>query len=249
MKKALISASILLSLAMVVPAFAISVGGYSDDSAGMEDGQTNVSANVNANVSASSTKRDDEGKIEDVSETEESNSSVGNGSTSKGNEVSEAAEAKFDDSDIKGMTDQEKIQFLQTVKTHAQLQSDKDLENFAKGVLLKDQNVDSVAVNNEDVHVGYRVPAKFLGIFKTHLRAEGDVAFSATSTDRVKVKYPWYSFLFGLNSTSTPDQIKAAIEAELKASSSSEVWMNKNAKGGLYIDVMVKIFSKWLAKE
>lgn len=277
MKKALISGSILLSLMLASSAFAYSVSSDDEAEAngGGVNASVNVSASADTQVCTglqhscpcatgnyclaqgamclnptsacpnTTVKKDGEGNTDDNrSEVEESRE---NSSTS-GNTVSAAATLKFEGSDVRGMTSAEKTQFLQTVKTHAQLQSGQDLDNFAKGVLLKDENVDSVAVNDNDVQVNYKVPAKFLGIFKSSLRANGDIALNATSTDKVKVKYPWYSFLFSLNSTSTPDQIKAAIESELAASSSTENSMNKNAKGGLYIDVMVRIFSKWLAK-
>lgn len=94
--------------------------------------------------------------------------------------------------EIRGWDSEKKEDFLATVKEHAEVRSEQDLENFAKGVLIRDDHVEAVEVEEEGVQVDYRVPAKFLGIFDAGLSAHVDV----DTQGRVKVNYPWYGFLF-----------------------------------------------------
>jgi len=94
--------------------------------------------------------------------------------------------------EIREWDEKEKSDFLETVKEHSQVKSGQELENFAKGILLKDENVKSIQVDEEKVKIEYEMPARFLGIFNTSLVVRAEVI-----QDRlVKVAYPWHSFLF-----------------------------------------------------
>jgi len=55
--------------------------------------------------------------------------------------------------DIRGWDKEKKVEFLNTVKTYAEISSDRELDNFATGVLLRDENVASVSLNQEEVNV------------------------------------------------------------------------------------------------
>jgi hypothetical protein len=94
--------------------------------------------------------------------------------------------------EVRGWDPKQKQEFLATVKTHAEVQSEQELENFAKGVLLEDANVRSIAVEETGVRLVYQMPAKFLGVFTTSLNTHVD----ATIDGKVNVRYPWYSFIF-----------------------------------------------------
>jgi len=94
--------------------------------------------------------------------------------------------------EIDGWNDEEKKNFLQAVKEYAQVKSEQELENFAKGVLLEDNNVQSIEVSEEKVDLAYEMPARFLGIFNASLVARAEVRREGI----VKVTFPWYSFLF-----------------------------------------------------
>jgi len=94
--------------------------------------------------------------------------------------------------EVRGWDPKQKETFLAEVKTYAEVQSGEDLENFAKGVLLKDSNVASIVLAEESTQVVYSIPVKFLGVFNTSLNAQVDV----NAEGRVKVKYPWLGFLF-----------------------------------------------------
>lgn len=127
--------------------------------------------------------------------------------------------------DIRGWSEQEKSDFLQTVKTHAQLQSGNDLENFAKGVLVRDENVDSVTADDDSVEVDYKLPAKFLGIFKTQISAMTDVSFdtdkSGNGPKEVTVKFPWYRMFYSLDQSVQEDILKNTISSTIEADVSS----------------------------
>ena len=110
--------------------------------------------------------------------------------------------------EVRGWDPKMKEEFLLTVKEHAELKSGQDLENFARGVLVKDENVENVAIGEEGVQISYRQPAKFLGIFSSSLvmRAEAD------KEGRVKVRFPWYGFLFRKHVSAIDVQVDAEKE-------------------------------------
>ena len=104
--------------------------------------------------------------------------------------------------EVRGWDEQRKADFLREVKKHAEIQSGQDLENFARGVLLRDENVDEVELGEDDVRMDYRLPAKFLGIFPALIRARTTVQTNQadeTNSDkfgRVKIKFVWYHVFF-----------------------------------------------------
>ncbi|TSC85589.1 MAG: hypothetical protein G01um10148_975 [Parcubacteria group bacterium Gr01-1014_8] len=116
--------------------------------------------------------------------------------------------------DVDGLTEDEKEAFLARVKTHAQVKSGQDLENFAKGILIKDDNVEELSSDEDSVEVRYRVPAKFLGLFETTLpievvaeKAQGELGGG------VKVKFPWFRFLFGIPDDVSQSSLETSVGA------------------------------------
>lgn len=89
----------------------------------------------------------------------------------------------------------------------ATVQNEQDLENLVNGILLKDENVKSVEVDQKKVKIAYKMPARFLGIFRSSIATRAEVTYSG----EVKVSLPWYAFLFK-KSVSTDD-----IESEARA--------------------------------
>jgi len=130
--------------------------------------------------------------------------------------------------EVRGWDPEEKQAFLQTVKLHAELHSEQELGNFARGVLLKDGNIDSASFGDNDVEVEYKVPAKFLGIFSSNIGARVSVVLGQRATssaqseidnsDRVKVKMPWYRFLYRLSDEVKGDEIQNELRTELQDS-------------------------------
>jgi len=100
--------------------------------------------------------------------------------------------------EVRGWDPKKKEEFLGTVKTHAELQSGQDLENFAKGILVEDENMEDIAIGEEGVQIAYRVPAKLFSIFEKNIKADILVrtASAGDPGGRVKIKFPWYSFLY-----------------------------------------------------
>ena len=111
--------------------------------------------------------------------------------------------------EIRGWDEKKKSDFLETVKEYSQVKSGQDLENFAKGVLLKDEKVKSIQADEEKVEMEYKMPARFLGIFSASLAARAKIARDGS----VKVAYPWYSFLF--KKLVAANDIKSEAEASL----------------------------------
>ena len=110
--------------------------------------------------------------------------------------------------EIRGWDEKKKNDFLETVKEYSQVKSEQELENFAKGVLLKDENMKSIQTGEDSVEIEYEMPARFLNIFNASLVVRAEVA----SGRLVKIKYPWLSFLF------KKFVVTSDIESEVKAS-------------------------------
>src|SRR3989344_4654373 len=147
----------------------------------------------------------------------------------KGNAVSASAV------EVRGWDPKQKQEFLATVKVHAEVQSEQDLENFAKGILINDENVEEISSDEGSVEVRYRVPAKFLGFFETTLpvtvvaeKAQGKLG------EGVKEHFPWYRFLFGV-----PDEVS---ETSLETSVSSAVIADLGS-GALDFAVSARLYS------
>jgi len=151
----------------------------------------------------------------------------------KGNVVSASAV------EVRGWDPEKKQEFLTTVKSHAEVRSQQDLENFAKGVLLADENVEEVSSDENSVEVRYRVPAKFLGIFSSSVSADVVVLQTfddETDTDRVKVQFPWFRFLY-----SVPDEVS---KTELEGKLSTELEAELSTNGDVDVSKRARIFQK-----
>ncbi len=97
-----------------------------------------------------------------------------------------------DAADVRRWDSEKKREFMASVKMEAEVRSEQDLENFAKGILLKDENIKSVEADKEKVKIAYKMPARFLGIFGASITTRAEVAHNG----EVKVSLPWYAFLF-----------------------------------------------------
>ncbi len=121
--------------------------------------------------------------------------------------------------DVDGLTEEEKEAFLLSVKTHAQVRSEQDLANFAKGVLLKDDAVEEVAYTDEEITVEYKGKGKLLGFLPVGFSHRVSVDTDAPAAEKVKVHFPWYSFLLktGLSAEEIETEIAANLSADLTA--------------------------------
>src|SRR3989344_1148245 len=222
----------LFLLALPVSAQSVQAQGAASSSAGVSAGKAQVGLDVSAEAKASAQDEtednDNSGRGEEQSEVAREGSMKGGtqGATTsdeeQGNDVSVQAV------EVRGWDATQKQEFLATVKVHAQVRSGQDLENFAKGVLLKDENVEEVSSDEDSVEVRYRVPAKFLGFFETSLpvtvvakKAQGELG------EGVRVRFPWYRVLFGVEEevteTSLESDIGAAVIADLDSDGALDV--------------------------
>lgn len=146
--------------------------------------------------------------------------------------------------EIRGWSETEKKDFLSGVKAQAQLKSGQDLDNFAKGVMLKDDAVSLVASDEAGVEVKYKLPAKFLGIFSTDITTITNVSFETNKQGRgpkeVTVKFPWYRMFFSLSEEAREDVLETAItkSVELNAQTPRD---NHYAQNGITINLISSI--------
>ena len=190
-------------------------------------GQTvGASTTVNANVNVNSTVNGNSGVITASTSMNGNSTSSSSGASSNGNSVNTTTSSavRLSAREIRGWSDDEKSAFLLTVKGHAQLQSDQDLENFAKGVIAADANVEAVVADDSHVRVSYKLPARFLGIFATEIDAVANVSFdeetNANSAQEVSVKFPWYKMFYSLDSDTRAEVLETAVESSVSSDNS-----------------------------
>jgi len=100
-----------------------------------------------------------------------------------------------------------------------------DLEAYNKIVVEKRPAILDIQSDEKSVQVTYTQPGKFLGIFNTYLNGK----VSVESNGKVKVKLPWYSFLF----TKNTNQVKKQLSLTLgDASASGTIQINALGSAG-----------------
>ncbi len=117
--------------------------------------------------------------------------------------------------DIKGFTESERAQFLAAVQAHAQVESGRGLENFARGIIVENESVEEVHLNFEKLEVKYRTRGKVLGLIPVSFTERVEVETEPEQGARVKVKAPWYSFL--LVREVRAEELEADIRADIEA--------------------------------
>lgn len=139
----------------------------------------------------------------------------------RGNEISVQAV------EVRGWDPEKKQAFLNTVKAHAEVKSGQDLENFAKGILLKDEDVDSIAIGEEGVQIAYRARGKLFGFIPLTFKERITVQANATAEERVTVRFPWYGLF--LSADVSASDLEAALVTDLD---DENITFNPLATGG-----------------
>lgn len=200
--------SVVLGVLVILPltSFAVTIDAGADIDASVSGSSTGGS--VNGEMHA-----DGDMESEDDAETEDNVSATGTAHSEgtmeiHGSDVSVAAV------EIRGWDAQSKADFLANVKTHAEVASSQDLEVFAKGVLLKDSNVERVDVGEDgNVTVDYKGRGRLFGFIPLSFTQRVNVRANEEAKNRVSVRYPWFGFLMATNVSAA--DIKASIEQSL----------------------------------
>ncbi len=93
-----------------------------------------------------------------------------------------------------------------------------DLKAFAASELRNDENFSSLDIDEGEITIKYKQPAKFLGFLSTKV----NVVVEVNSDGTVDIKYPWYSFL----STTNKTDLEAAIEKAIASYTSTSLSVN-----------------------
>ncbi len=117
--------------------------------------------------------------------------------------------------DVNGLTEEEKQEFLLRVKEHVEVRSAQELENFAKGVLLGDENIESVEIDDGKIEVRYRISAKLFGFIESGIPVRARVESDTESEGAVSVRFPWYRFLFSIPDEVGRDNLETSLGTEL----------------------------------
>lgn len=101
------------------------------------------------------------------------------------------------------------------------IKSDDDLKAYNSVVIDTNPNISTISSGDDgSVEITYRHPAKFLGIWRTSLNATARVE----NNERVKIQFPWYSFLFSTG--------KGDVEETINVSLENDTALQVNSDGG-----------------
>ena len=118
--------------------------------------------------------------------------------------------------EVRGWDPKQKEEFLTTVKTHAQLRSGQDLENFAEGVLVKDEGIENISFNYQKIEFEYKAQGRLFGFIPLNYAQSVTVNTRVEGGGRVKVKFPWYSIL--MKTGASTQELETDIAASLESS-------------------------------
>lgn len=183
------------------------VEGESTKSSADDSGVLEVKVNTAASVKATTTTKG-QPKYDDI-KTDDDGEEAKKGNVEYGWKVEEGEKAEEGDDDnlvsisaveVRGWNDAQKAEFLATVRTHAEVRSGQDLENFARGVMLENQAMEEIAFNYEKVKLKYESKGKLFGFIPVSFKKDVEVDLTEEDTDaRVKVKFPWYRFMMSVD--------------------------------------------------
>lgn len=114
---------------------------------------------------------------------------------------------------VRGWDPKKKEEFMSEQKTFAEVRSQQDLENFAAGVLLKDETIEEVQFNPKEISVSYQAEGKLLWLFPMNY-TERLVVSEEDGALSFEGKKPWYGFL--IHSNEDPDETAAAAKVKHK---------------------------------
>lgn len=146
---------------------------------------------------------------------------------SKGNveygwKVEEGKRISVEARELRGLGEEEKQEFLSEVKAFAELQSEQDLENFARGILLEDERLLEVQFNPKELSVSRQASGKLLGFipvtYKERVVASGEDGAEV----EIEVKLPWWGFL--LSPDIKPEELAAEAKKKHKDTIEIDSW-------------------------
>jgi hypothetical protein len=120
--------------------------------------------------------------------------------------------------EVRSWDDGEKVEFMSQIKSHAQIQSGQELSNFAKGILLSDNEIEDISFDDEEkeVELDYKAKGNLFGFIPVKYNQKISVSPNAELEEEVEVKNPWYSFFVSQEKKS--EEIKKEVEQSLKES-------------------------------
>lgn len=146
----------------------------------------------------------------------------GKGNVEYGWKVEEGERISVEARELQELGEEEKQEFLSEVKTFAELQSKQDLENFARGILLEDENLLKVQFNPKKLSVSRKASGKLLGFIPV-IYTEEMVASGEDGSDvEITVKLPWWSFL--LSPDIDPEELVTEAKKKHKETIEIDSW-------------------------
>lgn len=96
----------------------------------------------------------------------------------------------------------------------ADIVTEEDLTDYATALLVSSKDVSSISVRDDVVGLTFDQSVKLFGLFRVAMEQKVDVSADPDEEGRVKVRFPWWSFL--AKKDISADEIKAAVADELE---------------------------------
>lgn len=109
--------------------------------------------------------------------------------------VEEGESVSVSAAQVRGWDDATKKEFIEGAKAHAELASQQDLENFAKGILIEDEVIEDVVFEEKEMRVTYKNSGKLFGFIPLSFNEEVVASAEEGAELAIAVKSPWYAFL------------------------------------------------------
>ncbi|HEY4494797.1 MAG TPA: hypothetical protein VJC02_01700 [Candidatus Paceibacterota bacterium] len=126
-----------------------------------------------------------------------------------------------------------------SVDTDVKVKDEADLNLLTNTIISEDPNISKIDVKDEEITVTYKEPAKFLGIIPTNVSVEARV----NNEGKVKVYYPWYSFLTTTNKKDLEGEFNQIVSSITSTSTSSSYTPQIRAK------IIAAIYSVFKSEE
>lgn len=144
------------------------------------------------------------------------------GNVEYGWKVEEGENISVEARDIRAWDAEQKQEFLGEVKAFAELQSEQDLENFARGILLEDDALIEVQFNPKELSVSRKASGKLLGFIPVTYKEEIVASGEDGAEVEIEVKLPWWGFL--LSPDVDPEELAAEAEKKHKQTIEIDSW-------------------------
>ncbi len=126
-----------------------------------------------------------------------------------------------------------------SIQTSAQVSNETELESYATVVVQESDAIEEVEAKQNELKVTYASKAKLFGFIPLTVKNEARVELSENANgaveSEVRVKFPWYQFLFTVENKAqeTETKIKQTVDSAVQAHATIDAQVHAKALGAV----------------